>query len=210
MSRASRRVCTREEDTAYCLLGIFGLNMSLLYGEGKNAFRRLRTEIINITDDELIFAWTIPELSDRAIKGCKSGLLAPSPAEFMDSGAIVPCLFEMYQCPYSMTSKGLRVPKSGMATTNEEAPILVAIALNYCSRREDDIGAGLHLVMSLEMCLWTSSADWTTFDAWKASADGKRLERLEEIALQASFLQSSSRHVVQVEHRPACRQAFYR
>jgi hypothetical protein len=30
---ASRRETTRPEDTAYCLLGIFGINMPLLYGE---------------------------------------------------------------------------------------------------------------------------------------------------------------------------------
>jgi hypothetical protein len=29
---------TREEDVAYCLMGIFGVNMPLLYGEGKEAF----------------------------------------------------------------------------------------------------------------------------------------------------------------------------
>jgi hypothetical protein len=34
MSWASRRQTTRVEDIAYCLLGIFGINMPLLYGEG--------------------------------------------------------------------------------------------------------------------------------------------------------------------------------
>ena len=40
------RETTREEDTAYSLLGIFGVHMPLIYSEGKdNAFRRLREEI---------------------------------------------------------------------------------------------------------------------------------------------------------------------
>lgn len=37
---------TKEvEDQAYCLLGIFGVYMPLIYGEGKNASTRLREEI---------------------------------------------------------------------------------------------------------------------------------------------------------------------
>jgi hypothetical protein len=37
---------TKEvEDQAYCLLGIFGIYMPLIYGEGKNASTRLREEI---------------------------------------------------------------------------------------------------------------------------------------------------------------------
>ncbi|KAH8805451.1 heterokaryon incompatibility protein-domain-containing protein [Xylogone sp. PMI_703] len=43
---ASNRVTTKEEDIAYSLLGLFGINMPLLYGEGeKNAFLRLQAEI---------------------------------------------------------------------------------------------------------------------------------------------------------------------
>jgi hypothetical protein len=42
MSWASQRETTRTEDLAYCLLGIFGVNMPLLYGEGSKAFLRLQ------------------------------------------------------------------------------------------------------------------------------------------------------------------------
>jgi hypothetical protein len=46
MSWAEYRDTTLEEDKAYCLLGIFGLSMSLIYGEGgENAFRRLQRKI---------------------------------------------------------------------------------------------------------------------------------------------------------------------
>jgi hypothetical protein len=45
---AAKRQTTREEDWAYCLLGIFGVFMPLLYGEGRdNSVRRLRKEINN-------------------------------------------------------------------------------------------------------------------------------------------------------------------
>lgn len=58
MSWASRRVTTRAEDLAYCLLGIFEVNMPLLYGEGDRAFFRLQRKIIKQLDDRTIFAWT--------------------------------------------------------------------------------------------------------------------------------------------------------
>ena len=57
MSWASRRKTTRPEDEAYCLMGIFGVYMSTLYGEGRNAFRRLQEEIMKHTVDTSIFAW---------------------------------------------------------------------------------------------------------------------------------------------------------
>jgi hypothetical protein len=58
MSWASKREATRAEDMAYSLLGLFGVHMPLLYGEGAHrAFRRLQLEIIKKSDDESIFAW---------------------------------------------------------------------------------------------------------------------------------------------------------
>ncbi|KAI1742782.1 heterokaryon incompatibility protein-domain-containing protein [Xylaria scruposa] len=57
MSWASRRKTTRVEDIAYSLLGIFGVSMALLYGEGNRAFIRLQEEIINQTHDHSILAW---------------------------------------------------------------------------------------------------------------------------------------------------------
>jgi hypothetical protein len=46
MSWVKNRMTTRAEDAAYSLMGMFGVNMSVLYGEGKeNAFRRLLRKI---------------------------------------------------------------------------------------------------------------------------------------------------------------------
>lgn len=50
MSWAADRTTTREEDRAYSLLGLLGVHMPLLYGEGKNAFRRLQLEIIRTSN----------------------------------------------------------------------------------------------------------------------------------------------------------------
>ncbi|PZD39425.1 vegetative incompatibility protein HET-E-1 [Pyrenophora tritici-repentis] len=45
-SWAYNRQTTRPEDRAYCLLGIFGIHLPLIYSEGKeNALKRLRKEI---------------------------------------------------------------------------------------------------------------------------------------------------------------------
>jgi tetratricopeptide (TPR) repeat protein len=46
MTWAAKRQTTRDEDGAYCLLGIFGIFMPLLYGEGKeHALKRLQREV---------------------------------------------------------------------------------------------------------------------------------------------------------------------
>jgi hypothetical protein len=58
MSWAARRVTTREEDVAYCLLGLFDVNMPLLYGEGRRSLIRLQEQILRQEEDYSIFAWT--------------------------------------------------------------------------------------------------------------------------------------------------------
>ena len=56
MSWVSRRQTSRADDMAYCLLGIFDVNMPLLQGEGRKAFLGLELEIMKKSDDELVFA----------------------------------------------------------------------------------------------------------------------------------------------------------
>lgn len=60
-SWASQRETTRIEDQAYCLLGLVGVNMPLLYGEGERAFMRLQKEILVKSDDDSIFAWEVED-----------------------------------------------------------------------------------------------------------------------------------------------------
>jgi hypothetical protein len=51
-SWTANRQTTREEDGAYCLLGVFGVYMSLIYGEGKdNAIKRLQKEVRESCED---------------------------------------------------------------------------------------------------------------------------------------------------------------
>jgi hypothetical protein len=115
MSWASKRKTTRIEDTAYCLMGLFGVNMPLLYGEGRDAFIRLQLEILKMSDDETIFAWehyTVPRALDSREPnwtGAESGLLAPFPAYFHHSGDLRRILFDKDRPVYSMTNKGLQM-----------------------------------------------------------------------------------------------------
>lgn len=83
-SWASNRRTTRDEDIAYCLLGIVGVNMPLLYGEGRRAFRRLQVELLKQTRDHTVFAWSGRwwiSISVRDTTGEKY-FLAPSPMYF--------------------------------------------------------------------------------------------------------------------------------
>ncbi|KAH9936751.1 uncharacterized protein BXZ73DRAFT_35679, partial [Epithele typhae] len=57
MSWASKRETTRTEDAAYCLFGLFGVNLPTLDGEGQNALYRLREEILRTSGDVSLFGW---------------------------------------------------------------------------------------------------------------------------------------------------------
>ncbi|KAJ9614562.1 hypothetical protein H2200_002699 [Cladophialophora chaetospira] len=83
MSWASLRETTRLEDVAYSLLGIFEVNMPLLYGEGLNAFKRLQEEIIRTSTDQSILAWSAQDSMSISV-------LASSPHAFRSSNRIVP------------------------------------------------------------------------------------------------------------------------
>ncbi|KAF5344901.1 hypothetical protein D9758_011536 [Tetrapyrgos nigripes] len=85
MSWAATRETTRPEDMAYCLMGIFGISMSPIYGEGgPKAFMRLQQEIIRYSDDRSIFAWSASLSSSSE----RTGLFARTPVDFRFSGEV--------------------------------------------------------------------------------------------------------------------------
>ncbi|KAF5343207.1 hypothetical protein D9758_013443 [Tetrapyrgos nigripes] len=106
MSWASMRQTTRPEDQAYCLLGIFGVSMPPIYGEGgARAFIRLQQEIINISDDRSIFAWVAPYG-----KKDSRGLFARSPFEFRMSGEVKASeADDIGDTSFSFGNNGLRI-----------------------------------------------------------------------------------------------------
>lgn len=128
MSWASKRKTSRVEDTAYCLMGLFDVNMPLLYGEGLKAFMRLQHEIVKNIDDESIFAWTDNSLS-------LSGMFALSPAAFVDSGDVVAKTFSQFHrsVPNTVTSRGLCIELVGKIEDHKHREL---IAL-HCARSKD-------------------------------------------------------------------------
>jgi len=109
MSWLAKRKTTRPEDMAYCMLGLFGINMPLLYGEGSKAFSRLQHEIIRTSNDHTIFCWTwTPSVPDTW-----TSLLAPSPRQFEDAGIFRPPSAGTSEADevsiYSMTNAGLSI-----------------------------------------------------------------------------------------------------
>jgi len=57
MRWAKNRRTKKLEDQVYCLLGIFNVSIPLIYGEGKNAFRRLGKEIQEVSGRNRQIFW---------------------------------------------------------------------------------------------------------------------------------------------------------
>ena len=78
MSWAALRETTRQEDQAYCLMGIFDVSMPLLYGECGKAFIRLQETIAQQSNDLSLFAWQYQYRTMDAV----DSIFASSPAFF--------------------------------------------------------------------------------------------------------------------------------
>lgn len=117
MSWASRRETTRLEDSAYCLFGLFDINMPLLYGEGRRAFVRLQEEIMRSTADLSILGWRRLKTPFEANRtnyienppySLQSGVLAQSAADFMNCGSDEFAAEETLQ-EFSITNMGIKI-----------------------------------------------------------------------------------------------------
>jgi hypothetical protein len=181
MSWVSRRTCTREEDYAYCLMGIFGVYMPMMYGEGENAFLRLQLEILKASDDESIFAWDA--------RNCASydttGLLAPSPKLFANSGNIrsvtitgmddeVKLPYDAKRPPYAMTNKGLQIEPLLLPYPTRASKALqwemFLLPLNCCFELRTSIEPA-PVVLILEQMTWTP-AEFRRAQAYEPIVNG--------------------------------------
>lgn len=99
MSWSAGRVATKTEDEAYCLLGIFDVNMPMLYGEGKKAFVRLQEEIMRRDADQSILAWSTSQPSRN--------LFASSPKDFINSGDVRQIMTS--KKPFMLNNLGLEI-----------------------------------------------------------------------------------------------------
>lgn len=106
LSWAAPRTTTRDEDSAYSLLGLLDVNMPLIYGEGKKAFQRLQQEILSSTGDLTIFAWNksitesrryfgLPNIFAESLK-CFSHGRANIEAQTMNESSFLNCKNSTY------------------------------------------------------------------------------------------------------------------
>ncbi|KXJ96368.1 heterokaryon incompatibility protein-domain-containing protein [Microdochium bolleyi] len=153
---AATRKTTREEDIAYCLLGIFGVSMPLLYGEGANAFQRLQEAILAVTDDESILAWT-----DSSV--AFPGPLAPHPGQFWASQGLV----RYFEDPdrdvsdWKMTSRGLHL-KLPILNPPKGHPLYrtnVVLGILNCSQSGDFSGPAAIRLRQVGQATYTRVAD---------------------------------------------------
>jgi hypothetical protein len=124
MSWAAGRETTRPEDIAYCVMGIFGINMPLLYGEGAiRAFYRLQVEIVSTSLDDTIFAW------GREQDVGNGHFFADSPDDFRHSSKVVR-LTGRYR-PTKMTNKGLKMKLQVLEVSQLKKSDIVGSLTNF-------------------------------------------------------------------------------
>ena len=113
MSWAAYRDTTIVEDRAYSLLGIFDINMPLLYGEGERSFIRLQKEIVRLSNDHSILIWGGSHL---AFFYPRYELFASSPHMFQHCGRVAQLRTRDPRLPFEMTNNGLRISSPVMKT----------------------------------------------------------------------------------------------
>jgi hypothetical protein len=138
MSWASRRETTREEDIAYCLLGIFSINMPLLYGEGKKAFLRLQEEVMKKSDDHSIFAWVLPWSETSAYRFSR-GFIAQTPLAFANASTIVRSKYTD-TLPFTITNRGihLQLPLKALRSFGGSSGTIFLAALDCKYEKKDE------------------------------------------------------------------------
>jgi hypothetical protein len=210
MSWASKRITTRIEDRAYCLLGLFDISMPMLYGEGEKSFIRLQEEIMKESNDESLFLWTDDEADPNAI----SGLLARSPDLFKGSSHFFPYYDWEPRAPFFKTNQGLQIT---LPLRRVEDDIYVA-SLNCCQPMRTDGFAGLRLK---RITNFTDSEQSGYHDQYvriktdkilsiDSAADRGNVQTFyvrQSTALPPS-LQVYPEHIVQLRHGPALEQGY--
>lgn len=134
MSWASRRRTTRVEDTAYCLLGLFDINMPLLYGEGEKAFMRLQEEIMKVSTDQSLFAWDATERFPDMDFGPNISVVAQHPSCFENCGNIVVANYgRSFSQEFTLNNVGLSMTLPLLRTSADQ----IFYAVLHCCRNGD-------------------------------------------------------------------------
>ncbi|KAN0099006.1 Heterokaryon incompatibility protein (HET) domain containing protein [Hyaloscypha variabilis] len=135
MSWAASRETTRVEDRAYSLMGLFEINMPLLYGEGQKAFLRLQEEIANSCSALSLFAWEAPSryLGQQQF----FGIFAPEPDYFEGCNTLVAQNNQFHNLNnFVITNKGLNMDTSLVECRISEHQKVRGLPL-WCHREED-------------------------------------------------------------------------
>lgn len=134
MSWMDKRETTRPEDLAYCVLGIFEINMPMLYGEGSKAFQRLQEEIMKKNDDSTLLSWGYQELCSNW-RWEEASLLAPHPSSFRYCRDIAPCSLKGFNAAsFSMNQRGLQMKVPVRVDLTHQ---LLAYMILNCSPRSE-------------------------------------------------------------------------
>ena len=192
MSWISRRTTTRPEDIAYCILGLFNVNMPLLYGEGNKAFMRLQQEIIKYSDDESIFAWT----SDHDAWG----VLAPSHTAFQGSADVVNIrLRPEERMPFFMTNKGLQLHSSSDTQALDKVDPSTRLPMGY---QDHVVQLGCFYGQRFGM----TGEDFDAEEMWEKGALTIELERTGPV-----WVRVNCAHLGQASNmkRPKCKNGTY-
>ncbi|PPJ51943.1 hypothetical protein CBER1_09686 [Cercospora berteroae] len=83
---------------SYSLLGLMGVSIPVVYGEGTNAFQRLQDEILRSGSDDSIFAFNVIGTNRKMGPFETTCLLARSPADFQECGNVI-CYNEHVSTP---------------------------------------------------------------------------------------------------------------
>jgi len=190
MSWASTRRTTREEDMAYCLMGLFDIYMPPIYGEGsERAFIRLQGEILRQCPDQTLFLWTATH------EPYNQGLLANSPEAFCTHYECFDWLPDVHKAPrnpfdpYSFFKPMTERPsKISFLMDENQGPVLHRDTddddrTQFLGSLSPSLGpSGLHIPLLLNIGLPNSDA--------KPDKDGRRLICLDTMVAGLSFRQS--------------------
>jgi hypothetical protein len=188
MSWAAHRETTKPEDIAYCLLGIFDVNIPLLYGEGQKAFMRLQEEIIKRSNDLSLFAWGHPvttrprqleandltrhveeeeENNRRSVdQTACCELFAQSPNDFSTCGNLVlQTAATQRNFAFSMTNNGLFLSRVKLRVNFENSCYLVPLLCYEKGSPLDGTYLALRkiapdLFVRLHQCHWENLFRW--------------------------------------------------
>lgn len=138
MAWAANRKTSREEDWAYSLMGIFDVNMPMLYGEGPKAFARLQEEIIKNSTDHSILVW-------QAWKpGHDTLLLAPSPYGFRRAHNIMSWTQPGIDESFILSNKGLRISLPILESSKDPKLLNAVLNCRYSDNTTSQIALFLH------------------------------------------------------------------